>query len=502
MLHEHRWCAVLLAGCTLVLALQRLHTYDEPLERDLTTYAVVGHEVLGGRQLYADLWDNKSPLVFATYAGGELIAGYGERAIFVLGLGAATLTLLGVAAAAWVITGSRAAGLWAAAAWTLESADQALQANQPNIEVFLNASLVWIFVLLATRRARPVLVGVLSAAASLYKLVVIPTLVLWQLVHVIRCAAEARRSVLREVALSTGTFFAVWMAVVGYFAATGRAELFRQAVFTYNESFAGSLLANLLTGLTPDRLFPRVLWCAAPLAVLAAIGFAWLMRSGRWRCGVLWLAYTGGTVVSVALPGRFWPHYYQLWLPVLAIGAGIGVHALAQLSAPIRARTLGVAALAGVLAFELPYYGQSAAGWSRAKYGDVFVDAKRVAAEIDTVLAPGETFYEWGDETGFYYYTRRRPPSGIFYVYPVIVAAPLRPVLEERVLRDLEKTRPELLVVNTTYLYPGMQLLPLGAWLGANYSRWDDAPTRGYFQFFVRNGGALDGRVRRRRDER
>ncbi len=496
MLRGHRWSAVLLAGCALVLALERLHTYDEPLERDLTTYAVIGHEVLAGRRLYADLWDNKSPLVFATYAAGELVAGYDQRAIFVLGLAAATLTMLGVAAAARIATGSAGAGLWAAGAWTLISADQALQANQPNIEALLNVVLVWIFVLLATRRPRPVVLGTLAAAASLYKLVVVPTVLLWQVAHLVWSERSARRAGLRDVATSFGAFAAVWMFIVGYFAATGRGEVFYQAVFAYNQGFAGSLIANLVSGLAPEHLFPAALWRAAPLVALAVAGIVWLMRAGRGWYAVLWLVFAGGTVVSVALPGKFWPHYYQLWLPVLAVGAGIGVHGLEQASSPTRARALGALALGAVLALEVSFYGQSAESWSRAKYGDVFVEARRTAEAIDTVLAPSETFYEWGDETELYYYTRRSPPTGIFYVYPVIVNTPLRPVLEARVLQELQHALPDLLVVNTTYLYPGMQLLPLGEWLSENYVRWEGAPARGRFEFFVRTGGALAERLK------
>ena len=59
---------VCLAALAAVLALARLHTYDEPLERDLTTYAVIGHEMLGGRSLYADVWDHKPPAVHVTYS--------------------------------------------------------------------------------------------------------------------------------------------------------------------------------------------------------------------------------------------------------------------------------------------------------------------------------------------------------------------------------------------------------------------------------------------------
>ena len=54
---------VILLGLSAVIFLQRLHTYHEPLERDLTLYAVIGHEMLGGRALYSDLCENKPPAI-------------------------------------------------------------------------------------------------------------------------------------------------------------------------------------------------------------------------------------------------------------------------------------------------------------------------------------------------------------------------------------------------------------------------------------------------------
>jgi hypothetical protein len=504
-----RRAIVVLTALLAVLVLQRLHTYDEPLERDLTTYAVIGHEALAGRWLYSDLWDNKSPLVFATYAAGELVAGYGPRAIFALGVLAATITLVGVYAAATTLSGSAAAGLWAAAAWTLVCADQALEANQPNIEVFLNACLVWLLVLFAAARVRPVAIGIVAAVASLYKLVVMPTLVLWHLAHVLR--SPRRRAALSEATIAIGLVVLVWAAVAAYFAVTGRGEVFREALFAYNESYAGDLVGNLAVGLAPGQLLPRALWCALPLVVLAPFGVLGLVRAGRVHAAMLWIAYAVGTATSVALPGKFWPHYYQLWLPVLAICGGIGIEAVGRLfrpvarprrrgapePTPVLPRVVGAAALLVIAGWELPYFGQSAESWSRAKYGDIFVETKRAAAVIDSLLAPGETFVEWGDETGLYYSTRRHPPSGIFYVAPVIVRTRQRVALAQRMVRDLERTRPELLVTNVRYLYPGLKDHPVVGWFGTHYYRWETGPDRGPFDLFVRVGGALEERLRR-----
>ena len=92
---------VLLGLCILIIV-ARLHTYDEPLERDITTYAVIAHEMAQGRDLYSDLWDHKPPAVHATYLMAEMLVGYGETAICLLGVSAAIITLFGVYIAGYI----------------------------------------------------------------------------------------------------------------------------------------------------------------------------------------------------------------------------------------------------------------------------------------------------------------------------------------------------------------------------------------------------------------
>src|SRR5438094_9806843 len=109
----------LLALLALGLSLARLHTYAEPLERDITGYAVIAHELLAGRRLYAEVWDHKPPAIHATYAAAEWFAGYGPDAVFLLNLVAAVTTLLGAYVAGRALGASAAAGLVTAAFWTI-----------------------------------------------------------------------------------------------------------------------------------------------------------------------------------------------------------------------------------------------------------------------------------------------------------------------------------------------------------------------------------------------
>ncbi|HJT23176.1 MAG TPA: hypothetical protein VJ873_01270, partial [bacterium] len=107
------WALAILALAGLVIVLERCHTYSEPLERDITTYAVIGEELLKGRALYSDLWDHKPPAIHVTFALAEAVAGEGPLAIYLLNVLCALATLVALYRAGKAI-GNQTTGLWAA----------------------------------------------------------------------------------------------------------------------------------------------------------------------------------------------------------------------------------------------------------------------------------------------------------------------------------------------------------------------------------------------------
>ena len=82
---------VLIALAAFIVA-QRLQGYRKPIQRDVSIYAVIGHELLRGRPLYSDLLELRPPAVMVTFAVGEAIVGYGRHTIFLLYV-TATITL-------------------------------------------------------------------------------------------------------------------------------------------------------------------------------------------------------------------------------------------------------------------------------------------------------------------------------------------------------------------------------------------------------------------------
>src|SRR5271157_4684588 len=136
-------CTVLVV-CILFIAGVRGLTYHEPVRGDQAVWAVIGHELLQGRRLYADLWDHKPPAIHATFALAELVAGFGPQQIYLLHIAALTITLIGLYRAGTLLGGPRA-GLCAALVWAIGSIFPHWEGFQPNTEAFLNALLVWSF---------------------------------------------------------------------------------------------------------------------------------------------------------------------------------------------------------------------------------------------------------------------------------------------------------------------------------------------------------------------
>jgi hypothetical protein len=466
--------------------------------------------MLAGRALYADLWDHKPPAVHVTHALAIMLVGYGPGAIYLLNVAAAVVTLLGVFAAASA-GGGTAAGLWGAAFWTLVSGDLWLLANQPNSEAFINASVVWAFALLLGGREqrhvfRVLVIGGLFALASLYKPVAAATAAVLALTHVIApWPGCSRRRALGDALLIGGIGAVAWLGTAAYFAARGHFNDFYQAVFTYNHYYSThfwsqtthtsqTVVSNLINSFFPDRTFP-VLSLLTTLAVFTLAGaiYGTIYRPrGQW---LMLLGFGVGTHIAVALPGQWWPHYYQLWLPPIAIGAGWTAASSRTAGAQWMPRWVPAAAASTMIlllvAQQIPLYRVPSEAWSQLKYGEMFVAEQKLGRELGALLANGETFYEFGAETGLYFESQHSPPSGVFYGYPLL-DGPEASSLTARTITDLDRRLPTVLVVSRVFLQRGWGRHPVLDWAWSRYVNMAGNYDRGAFLLFVRRGSRLE----------
>jgi len=509
-----RWFFVsaVLVALALVIAWQRWHTYAQAVPNDTGYYAVIAHETLQGRELYADLYDPEPPGTAATYALAELAAGYGHSSLYLMEVAAGVLTLLGVFAAAYFAGGGIAGGLWAALFWAVISGDAALYGNQPTREAFMNVCLVWAFAFLAKEDLRRrfslglVAVGILWAAASLYKLLAVVSAAALAIAYVVSASAT------REVRKRAVTHM-IGLAVIGalgwgmtslYFVVTRRFDAFWESVFQVAGQHGGKMLGELLHDPgghnLMDFLLPDFLYFAVPLFCVSLVGVSYGRLTGFRRQAALVLASHVGILVVVALHGSSWaPYHWLLWLPVVCVGAGWGLgiflrSTTGNLKLPLYVAGITVALF--LLRYEGAFYLRPPDDWSRIQmggYGNVMIEARNLAREIDSLLKPDETFCQLANEPELYYYSRRRPPTGFLTIYPVLQEHfATHASFVKRLIADIAREKPELIVITVWDVQSGGIAREPFVSVLKNYRLLPGKPQRGVFVLLCLKGGRLE----------
>lgn len=501
---------VALLFMVLLCALMRLHTIVEPLERDITTYAIIGAEMAQGRVLYSDLWDNKPPGIHLTYMFGAMLAGGANPyQVYFINVIGAVITLLGVYVAASRSGMGAASGLWAAGAWTIVSMNMELQANQPNTELFINAALVWMFAVLQGHGDRQlpwrsiVLAGALAATGTIYKHVAVLSGAGMALAYAL--GATGPRPARWGRAITMGAVVAVaWGLMWCYFAAGGRDEDFVDAVIRFNAAHAPSVVGTFAYLVFPrNHVFLWVAMLPATVGLIAAGRGAW---EGELRHFKLMIGFAIGTLLAVALPGHWFYHYYQLWLAPLCIALGWSYVLLCRLCgtrrrwvAPVVAGTV----MLPILLQQVQTFFVSPLEWATIKYGDMVVYPYERAIKLGRLLKPQETFFLFGDDTCFYWVTGRRPPTGAVFHYS-LTQPPMAKRVTERALKQLDVTRPDALVFGRWFKSMDMardrswyRKHPIYHWAQQHYRKLPAADPQGFYEYFVRRGSDLDLRLTR-----
>jgi len=499
----------LLLGVALLAALGG-HFIGEALDPDITAYAVIGRELVHGRSLYSDLWDHKPPLVHGLYAAAYAAVGEGPWEVYLLWVLGASATLIGLFLAADRLAGYRAA-LWTGVFFVPLTVATSLQANQPNTELFQNAFLALGAMALVRRSTQRQASGfpgaavwgagaAFAAATLLKQTAVIPAAgIVLGLLIARRLGGERWRGLLGD-ALATGAVVATaWAVVVAYFAAIGHWQPFWDAVVSYNRAYAGNLISNLAKGLTPSRIFPP---CAAPVLVVlpaAVLCIAGLVRNRRAVGPWLVLAWSVAVPICIALPGRDYAHYYQLWIPVLALGAGLLAGGSGASGGPPTAWArwlrwaVGAATFVALLLQVAPAFRLPLDEVARRQYGEEAVEVQSLAARVAAIAPSRDPVFTWGSTSGFYYYAHLRPAIGLLYYYPAIGNTPLAQRVTRRVIRRLRARPPGLVVANRFLLEDPEHVSPISVWVVQNYRHTERLPaSKRYLVLEPRSGQRLD----------
>jgi 4-amino-4-deoxy-L-arabinose transferase-like glycosyltransferase len=396
----------------------RMTFLHEPFERDEGFYAYIGQVILHGDIPYRDAIDIKPPAVFYINAVAISLFGNTSEGIRLFTACYSLFTVVAVFLCASDCRGERA-GLLAALVYGIYSSAPYIHGSSSNTEVFLALPLVlsaWLFLkwLDSGKQRHLVLSGFCGAAAMLIKPVALTLVVL---VSIFLCLHRSSRNNFRVLVRNQACFFAPALVlavfVIGYFYSHDALEdfLYWTVQFTGTRyrtaGFPGPRFLTVVDYLSWELLLPILV--ATPTAV-------WLLARGRGVKSVFVVMMLPAACIAVCLPGKFFPHYFLLLLPPLAILTGIGLSILMEKVNRMNLFILFSVAfvfLCTVL-HEYPlYFDFTPEEISMKKYGPVFKDSVTIARYLKAGTSPGDYIFQWGFEPELYFLAERRSPVSI-----------------------------------------------------------------------------------------
>jgi 4-amino-4-deoxy-L-arabinose transferase-like glycosyltransferase len=428
------------------------------IDTDEGLYLVQAREWLRGGWPLVAVWDMHPIGAPAAYAA----------AIWLFGESIATIRMLGVtcvAAAGWALYGLvRAAGglrPMALAAAVLYIAHTVLLFGLASNTEVLFAPLVVAAMALGTRAA----VRALEDGQGPHWRELVP------MGLVMGCAFSIKPVVTPEgcLAFALLTFPALWRRVLPPRRFLGMAAAYAGLVLLPTTLFAlaylaqddlqefldGSFLAplryaearlSLTEALQRVQVAVLVLLWPMLLAGLALVRWGW--RRGReGRLARLALVWFGCGSLAIIGPGFFYPHYFLIWMPPMAILAALGAWRLSWLARP-RVGVMLFAALVGVVAVEA--WRQEATVRVGRGFGIWSADpVQEVAKAVRARIAPGEAIFIANYHPVVYALTDAALPTR--FVFPAHLTGGFTQVADidtDAEVRRILATRPRIVVVD------------------------------------------------------
>ncbi len=447
---------------TVFVVAVRVRLLEVPLDRDEGEYAYVGQQLLRGVPPFESIYHVKLPGIYAVYAAIEALLGETVAAIRT-GLLAVNLASGAVVfAIARRFFGPLASAL-AAAAFALFSLGQELDGFSANAEHFLLLpALLGLLALLAApggRRGRALvfLAGLGLGVATVVKQQGLFFLAAGALYGVAFAWAERPRRPARR--LRDGAVFTLGAALpyallCAMFAALGLFERFWWWTAYYPRRYVSEISwadgwANFWLTFHPAGERLGVVDAHWPLLALAAGGGLWLLASRRRRA----LAFVGslavGSALAVATGLHFFPHYYLLAAPAVALGVGAAVQALGAWRGPALALLAGAAVLGFAVHSQRAYlFELDPILVSRTSFGaNPFPESVEIARYLEAHTEPGDRIAVLGSEPQIYFLAKRRAATGYVYTYEMMREHPHVRELQTEMTREIEAALPRYVVM-------------------------------------------------------
>lgn len=460
----------------------RLPLLDIPLDRDEGEYAYIAWRLGHGELPYRDWVDQKPPGVFWVYRLAMSLPMEPVRAIHFMGM----LWAAASACALFYLARGFMKATWAAAAAVLFAvlfSDPRVQGNMANTELFMLLPLILAqraFFFAVPVGARQVffsvLCGVLTGSAIAFKQVAaVNWLFLVALYPVYAGSGKKVRGTLAFAGWSALGGVAVWSVIGLYFLLRGGWSDFIYHVFTHNLEYVSAMSlserwkACLVTlGILSNT--ETIVWAFGLAGLLALL----LMR--RWKLFLYVTGWLVSSLVGISASGYYFPHYFQQWLPVLAVTAVLGAEWLFGLPFWNRMAAAARAAIIGLLLVLLPaaelypylfrYTPQQAV--DKMYPHNPFAVMPALGARLAELTRPADKVFVFGAEPELLFYARRVSATRYIFLFPLF--GPYSDALEKQkaVAEEVIRANPAAVFVmpNRLFAIPGSEQY---------FSRWSMA---------------------------
>jgi hypothetical protein len=436
--HPRTVTFLLLAAAVAALLLYAA-TARAVLDQDPFVMGEVASQLLSGKRLYAEVWDNKAPLTLFFFAVPLWLAPHSYLAVQLF---AGLCALIGGAVVLLFTRGApNAARLGAAAVIVLgplSRFEYAWASSEDASNLFVTVVLFASLRLLLQPEAKAVRDAFVAGAATTLALHARQSALVFGVLPLVAVALRPGRTPksLLQGALAVGAgALAAWAVVLGLVALVGDVRGYFQTVFLMQRKYVGAPgeMIEFFGFIRNDALTLLIVLCLVLLALgrrLVALAFA------------LALLLVG--VLCIVMPMRSHLHYWEQLIPVAA--------ALTFLTLASRKDESGRGRACAVA---LGLFLAGNAAWTAAKcvLRPTTREYHAIAQELRALAPAGGTLHVVGPESGVVYFASDLPNASPFfwdfYLFGVPQLLP-RPVAE--ITAALERTPPDLLVVHDSVL--------------------------------------------------
>lgn len=414
------------------IALMHFHTIHEPFDNDIAGYAYSAQQVINGKNLYADIWEQKPPAIIYTFALFQSLFGYNDTSIYILNVFFSSLVLIFIGLSARELMGDVPA-LLTMLLYVLVLKNPHIWGGQPNTELMINAfKLMGVYLFLRAfdelgnrRWIYPALAGLSIGAASAFKMVVVFSfLTMLVALFLYKDERHENRRISKALVFSAAAG-SVWAFIFLFFFFNGIFSAFWHDVFVFNRAYSPDIWHGLKMFFSNTAItFPNNFNWEYMMVISAMAFLGTLIEKENLKKKLLIVSLFIAACLEVAAPGVFLIHYYQLLIPFIILMSVWTVmeyvHRTSLKQAVIVSSVLAVIVVLPLVIRNARYFELSPDYISMIKANSyVFVATRDTGNYMKTGFRPGLTLFNWGTDVGLYYYSKMNTDIPYYHAYPL-----------------------------------------------------------------------------------